>query len=43
MKHDKKYFGKYYGVDWDSPYHIWVLNYLYLGTTIETFYPTVKR
>jgi hypothetical protein len=40
-KNAKKYFEKYYGVDWNTPYHIW--GYLDLGTTIETFYPTIKR
>jgi hypothetical protein len=39
----KGYFGSNYGVNWNSPYHIWGKDYLYLGTTIETFYPTIKR
>ncbi|MDR0420492.1 MAG: hypothetical protein LBH30_03455 [Prevotellaceae bacterium] len=34
-RYTKKYFGKYYGVDWNSPYP-----YYYSTTTIEDFYPT---
>ena len=38
-KNAKKYFGRYYGVDWDSPYvpYWWLPN-----TTIEDYYPTSK-
>ena len=45
-KNAKKYFGENYGVDWNTPYHIWGEDYrnlLQLNTTIETFYPTKKR
>jgi hypothetical protein len=33
----KKYFSRYYGVDWNSPYDPYNLR---LGTTIEDYYPT---
>ena len=44
-KNAKEYFSErpYFGVDWNRPYHIWGEDYLHLGTTIETFYPTKKR
>jgi hypothetical protein len=48
-KNAKKYFGKYYGVDWNTPYggSHWVLDkngfWVEIINTIETFYPTINR
>jgi hypothetical protein len=38
-KHAAKYFGKYYGVNWSSPYNPWGYSW---ETTIEDYYPTIK-
>jgi len=42
-RHAARYFRNHYNVDWNSQYHIWGKDYLYLGTRIETFYPRKRR
>jgi hypothetical protein len=38
-KRAKKYFGKYYGTDWNSPFHIYGPNHPYIDI-LENYYPT---